>query len=231
MVKAVKSAGLHHLRTISEPNAAILAAGYLEEYIIRSQKVMVFDLGHKTCNICVVQIDEGNLDVEGEECDPNLGGHDIDVALAQYCMDKFNELTGSCLIYHDPDNKQKSEELARECELAKKVLQTSEETTVTLPSFHEGQDLEVTVSREQLKEQAEETLTRIRELVERIIEEAYIDGEEYEILLVGGSTRLYCVREKLQEVTGQKLNMELEPDTAVAKGATLMARSIFEEGS
>ena len=231
MVKAAKSAGLHHLRTISEPNAAILAAGYLEEYIIRSQKVMVFDLGHKTCNICVVQIDEGNLDVEGEECDPNLGSHDIDVALAQHCMDKFNELTGSCLIYHDPDNKQKSDDLARECELAKKVLQESEETTVTLPSFHEGQDLEVTVTREKLEELAEETLSRVKELLNRVIEENHLDGEEYEILLVGGSSRLLCVRNLLEEVTGQKLNVELEADTAVAKGATLMARSILEEGS
>lgn len=231
MTRAAENAGLNCLRIISEPNAAIMAAGYLEEYIIRSQKVMVFDLGHKTCNISVVQIDEGELNIEGELSDPNLGGHDIDVALAQYCMDKFNELTGACLIYHDPDNKQKSELLVEQCELAKKALQTSEETTVSLPSFHEGQDLEVTVSRDQLKEQAEETLTKIRELVERVIEDSYIDGEEYEILLVGGSTRLHCVREKLQEVTGQKLNTELEPDTAIAKGATLMARSILDEGS
>ena len=216
---AARIAGLDILRIINEPTAAAMAAGIHEED--DEKNILIFDFGGGTFDISVLTISEGVIDVQATRGDMNLGGRDLDEVLVEHCLEEFKKTTGTDLT----SDKRARTRLNTECEKAKINLSVAYETKIKVHAFHNDQDLEVTVTREQFEELGAEVFEKLIQPVEDALADACMSVDEIDdILLVGGSTRIPKVRSWLQEYFEDKPpNDALNPDEAVAHGATIMA--------
>ena len=214
---AGKIAGLEVLRIINEPTAAALAYGLENSY---GQKMMVFDLGGGTFDVSIIEIGNGVIEVLSTSGDNHLGGDDFNEALAQYILTEFEKSSGISLK-NDLMAMQRVKEAA---EKAKIELSSMVSTVVSLPfittTASGPQNLEMTITRE--------TFNRItKDLVERTIlpmqyalnDARLIPAELNKIILVGGSSRIPAVQDKIKEVTGITPSKSLNPDECVAMGA------------
>ena len=214
---AGKIAGLEVLRIINEPTAAALAYGLENSY---GQKMMVFDLGGGTFDVSIIEIGNGVIEVLSTSGDNHLGGDDFNEALAQYILTEFEKSSGISLK-NDLMAMQRVKEAA---EKAKIELSSMVSTVVSLPfittTASGPQNLEMTITRE--------TFNRItKDLVERTIlpmqnalnDARLLPAELNKIILVGGSSRIPAVQDKIKEVTGIMPSKSLNPDECVAMGA------------
>ena len=214
---AGKIAGLEVLRIINEPTAAALAYGLENSY---GQKMMVFDLGGGTFDVSIIEIGNGVIEVLSTSGDNHLGGDDFNEALAQYILTEFEKSSGISLK-NDLMAMQRVKEAA---EKAKIELSSMVSTVVSLPFITTTalgpQNLEMTITRE--------TFNRItKDLVERTIlpmqnalnDARLLPAELNKIILVGGSSRIPAVQDKIKEVTGITPSKSLNPDECVAMGA------------
>lgn len=214
---AGKIAGLEVLRIINEPTAAALAYGLENSY---GQKMMVFDLGGGTFDVSIIEIGNGVIEVLSTSGDNHLGGDDFNEALAQYILTEFEKSSGISLK-NDLMAMQRVKEAA---EKAKIELSSMVSTVVSLPfittTASGPQNLEMTITRE--------TFNRItKDLVERTIlpmqnalnDARLLPAELNKIILVGGSSRIPAVQDKIKEVTGITPSKSLNPDECVAMGA------------
>ena len=214
---AGKIAGLEVLRIINEPTAAALAYGLENSY---GQKMMVFDLGGGTFDVSIIEIGNGVIEVLSTSGDNHLGGDDFNEALAQYILTEFEKSSGISLK-SDLMAMQRVKEAA---EKAKIELSSMVSTVVSLPfittTASGPQNLEMTITRE--------TFNRItKDLVERTIlpmqnalnDARLLPAELNKIILVGGSSRIPAVQDKIKEVTGITPSKSLNPDECVAMGA------------
>lgn len=214
---AGKIAGLEVLRIINEPTAAALAYGLENSY---GQKMMVFDLGGGTFDVSIIEIGNGVIEVLSTSGDNHLGGDDFNEALAQYILTEFEKSSGISLK-NDLMAMQRVKEAA---EKAKIELSSMVSTVVSLPfittTSSGPQNLEMTITRE--------TFNRItKDLVERTIlpmqnalnDARLLPAELNKIILVGGSSRIPAVQDKIKEVTGITPSKSLNPDECVAMGA------------
>ena len=214
---AGKIAGLEVLRIINEPTAAALAYGLENSY---GQKMMVFDLGGGTFDVSIIEIGNGVIEVLSTSGDNHLGGDDFNEALAQYILTEFEKSSGISLK-NDLMAMQRVKEAA---EKAKIELSSMVSTVVSLPfittTASGPQNLEMTITRE--------TFNRItKDLVERTIlpmqnalnDARLLPAELNRIILVGGSSRIPAVQDKIKEVTGITPSKSLNPDECVAMGA------------
>ena len=214
---AGKIAGLEVLRIINEPTAAALAYGLENSY---GQKMMVFDLGGGTFDVSIIEIGTGVIEVLSTSGDNHLGGDDFNEALAQYILTEFEKSSGISLK-NDLMAMQRVKEAA---EKAKIELSSMVSTVVSLPfittTASGPQNLEMTITRE--------TFNRItKDLVERTIlpmqnalnDARLLPAELNKIILVGGSSRIPAVQDKIKEVTGITPSKSLNPDECVAMGA------------
>lgn len=214
---AGKIAGLEVLRIINEPTAAALAYGLENSY---GQKMMVFDLGGGTFDVSIIEIGNGVIEVLSTSGDNHLGGDDFNEALAQYILTEFEKSSGISLK-NDLMPMQRVKEAA---EKAKIELSSMVSTVVSLPfittTASGPQNLEMTITRE--------TFNRItKDLVERTIlpmqnalnDARLLPAELNKIILVGGSSRIPAVQDKIKEVTGITPSKSLNPDECVAMGA------------
>ena len=214
---AGKIAGLEVLRIINEPTAAALAYGLENSY---GQKMMVFDLGGGTFDVSIIEIGNGVIEVLSTSGDNHLGGDDFNEALAQYILTEFEKSSGISLK-NDLMAMQRVKEAA---EKAKIELSSMVSTVVSLPfittTASGPQNLEMTINRE--------TFNRItKDLVERTIlpmqnalnDARLLPAELNKIILVGGSSRIPAVQDKIKEVTGITPSKSLNPDECVAMGA------------
>lgn len=214
---AGKIAGLEVLRIINEPTAAALAYGLENSY---GQKMMVFDLGGGTFDVSIIEIGNGVIEVLSTSGDNHLGGDDFNEALAQYILTEFEKSSGISLK-NDLMAMQRVKEAA---EKAKIELSSMISTVVSLPFIITTtlgpQNLEMTITRE--------TFNRItKDLVERTIlpmqnalnDARLLPAELNKIILVGGSSRIPAVQDKIKEVTGITPSKSLNPDECVAMGA------------
>ena len=214
---AGKIAGLEVLRIINEPTAAALAYGLENSY---GQKMMVFDLGGGTFDVSIIEIGNGVIEVLSTSGDNHLGGDDFNEALAQYILTEFEKSSGISLK-NDLMAMQRVKEAA---EKAKIELSSMVSTVVSLPfittTASGPQNLEITITRE--------TFNRItKDLVERTIlpmqnalnDARLLPAELNKIILVGGSSRIPAVQDKIKEVTGITPSKSLNPDECVAMGA------------
>lgn len=214
---AGRIAGLEVLRIINEPTAAALAYG-LENSV--GQKIMVFDLGGGTFDVSIIEIGSGVIEVLSTSGDNHLGGDDIDECIAKYIVGEFRKSEGIDLT-NDLVAMQRIEEAA---EKAKIELSAMTSTTISLPfittTASGPKNLELTMNRDQFN-------TLIRCIVDRIVmpmqnalnDARLLPAELHKIVLVGGSSRIPLVQEKITEITGITPSKSLNPDECVAMGA------------
>ena len=216
---AGKIAGLEVKRIINEPTAAALAYGLDNE---KEQKIMVYDLGGGTFDVSIIEIGDGVIEVLSTNGDTHLGGDDFDNAITNYMLSEFKNTEGVDLS-NDPMAMQRLKEAA---EKAKKELSSSTTTNINLPfitATAEGpKHFDMTLTRAKFDELTHDLVERTAIPVQNAMKDAGLTYNDIaKVLLVGGSTRIPAVQEKVKQLTGKEPNKSLNPDECVAIGASV----------
>lgn len=224
-------AGLEVLRIISEPTAAALAYGLKARSLNEGrQNLLVFDLGGGTFDVTVLVIEGGIFDVRATAGDTHLGGEDFDNRLVELGVSKFAQTHGGRNL---KTNKRALRRLRNACEQAKLALSTAERTSVELDSLFEGLDLRFDVERAQFEDICDDLFRKTLEHVGRALSDSGLAKQDiHQVLLVGGSTRIPKVQQLLRQYFGREdLNLSINPDEAVARGAAVQAAMLCGEAS
>ena len=216
---AGKIAGLEVDRIINEPTAAALAYGLDNE---KEQKIMVYDLGGGTFDVSVIEIGDGVIEVLATAGNNRLGGDDFDKRVADYIIAQFKAKEGVDLS----NDKMALQRIREAAEKAKKELSSSTTTNINLPfitATNEGpKHLDMDLTRAKFDELTHDLVEMTAEPVTRALKDAGITASELgKVLLVGGSTRIPAVQEKVKQLTGQEPSKSLNPDECVAIGASI----------
>ena len=216
---AGKIAGLDVKRIINEPTAAALAYGLDNE---NEQKIMVYDLGGGTFDVSVIEIGDGVIEVLATSGDNHLGGDDFDNKLTQYMIDEFKRTEGVDLS----GDKMAMQRLKEAAEKAKKELSSAANTNINLPfitATAEGaKHFEMNLTRAKFDELTADLVERTVIPVQNALRDAGITASELaKVLLVGGSTRIPAVQDKVKQLTGKEPSKNLNPDECVAIGASI----------
>ena len=216
---AGKIAGLEVERIINEPTAAALAYGLDNE---KEQKIMVYDLGGGTFDVSVIEIGDGVIEVLATSGDNHLGGDDFDQKITDYMLAEFKKAEGIDLS----TDKMALQRLKEAAEKAKKELSTATTTNINLPFITANQDgpkhFDMNLTRAKFDELTHDLVERTVGPVNTALKDAGISASELgKVLLVGGSTRVIAVQEKVKQLTGQEPSKALNPDECVALGASI----------
>ena len=216
---AGKIAGLDVKRIINEPTAAALAYGLDNE---KEQKIMVYDLGGGTFDVSIIEIGDGVIEVLATAGNNKLGGDDFDNAVTQYMLNDFKAKEGVDLS-KDTMALQRLKEAA---EKAKKELSSTTQTEINLPyitATAEGpKHFEMTLTRAKFDELTHDLVEKTAEPVKNALSDAGLTASELsKVLLVGGSTRIPAVQDKVKSLTGHEPSKTLNPDECVAIGASI----------
>ena len=220
---AGKIAGLNVLGIINEPTAAAISYGVTAD---SSEKtVMVYDLGGGTFDITMIHIKAGEIRVICTGGDKDLGGKDWDDRVIQYLAEQFQQETGTPdNILEDPETYQ---DVSLSAERAKKLLSAKPKAPVSIS--YQGERARVELTREKFDELTADLLTRTIDLTREMLKEAEKKGfkqsDVSEILLVGGSSKMPQVQNRVRAEFGIETKM-FDPDEAVAKGAAIYARNM-----
>ena len=216
---AGKIAGLNVERIINEPTAAALAYGLDNE---NEQKVMVYDLGGGTFDVSIIEIGDGIIQVLSTSGDNRLGGDDFDQRITQYMIDEFKKTEGIDLS----TDKMALQRLKEAAEKAKKELSSATTTNINLPFITANQEgpkhFDMNLTRAKFDELTHDLVERTAVPVQNALQDAGLTaGELSKVLLVGGSTRIPAVQEKVKQLTGHEPSKSLNPDECVAIGASV----------
>lgn len=216
---AGKIAGLDVKRIINEPTAAALAYGLDNE---KEQKIMVYDLGGGTFDVSIIEIGDGVIEVLATSGDNRLGGDDFDDRITRYMIDDFKKKEGVDLSL----DKMALQRLKEAAEKAKKELSSSTTTNINLPfitATAEGpKHFDMNLTRAKFEELVHDLIERTVIPVQNAMKDAGLTSSELgKVLLVGGSTRVPAVQEKVKQLTGQEPSKTLNPDECVAIGASI----------
>lgn len=214
-------AGLNVLRIINEPTAAALAYG-LDKNLKGERNVLIFDLGGGTFDVSVLTIDEGSLfEVKSTAGDTHLGGEDFDNRLVNHFVDEFKRKFKKDLS----SNARALRRLRTACERAKRTLSSSTEATLEIDALHEGVDFYSKITRARFEEMNMDLFRSTLEPVEKALRDAKLDKSQIDdVVLVGGSIRIPKIQKMLQDFfCGKQLNFSINPDEAVAYGASVQA--------
>lgn len=215
-------AGLTVERILAEPTAAALAYGL--DHLADHQKVGVYDLGGGTFDVSILEMRDGVFQVLATAGDTQLGGDDIDRALAAWIAAQSGFDGVSPEAPAGSGDTVARMRLIAAAEEAKKRLSLAEETEVLLPFFQGDRSLAVTVSRCDLERVARPLIKRTRRHCMRALADAKVPSDQLDaVILVGGSTRMPLVREIAREIFHQEPNISQDPDEAVAMGAVIQA--------
>ena len=221
---AGRIAGLNVLRIINEPTSAALAYGLDNG---TPQKVMVYDLGGGTFDVSIIEIGDGVIEVLATAGDNHLGGDDFDECVAEHLLDEFQRDNGIDLR-REPAALQRVREAA--CE-AKIELSSMETTRVNLPFLAQGPSgpvhFETTLTRSAFNQMTADLVHRTEGPVTTALNDAGIAASELGcVLLVGGSTRIPAVQQKVRELTGKEPSSSINPDECVATGAAIQGATL-----
>ncbi|MDD5900582.1 MAG: molecular chaperone DnaK [Lachnospiraceae bacterium] len=216
---AGKIAGLEVKRIINEPTAAALAYGLDNEH---EQKIMVYDLGGGTFDVSIIEIGDGVIEVLATSGDNRLGGDDFDERITRYFIDEFKKAEGVDLS----TDKMALQRLKEAAEKAKKELSSQMTTNINLPfitATAEGpKHFDMNLTRAKFDELTHDLVERTAIPVQNALKDAGLSASELsKVLLVGGSTRIPAVQEKVKQLTGHEPNKSLNPDECVAIGASI----------
>jgi L1 cell adhesion molecule like protein len=213
-------AGLNVLRIINEPTAAAIAYGLDKRKDVES-KVLIFDLGGGTFDVSVLSIDDGIFEVKSTAGDTHLGGEDFDNRMVEHCCIEFKRKHRIDI----KDNLRSLRRLRTACERAKRTLSTQTQAHIEIDSLYDGIDYNTTITRAKFEDMNNDYFRKCMEPVEQAIKDSkYSKSEIDEIVLVGGSSRIPKIQQLLSDYFGGKeLCKNINPDEAVAFGATVQA--------
>lgn len=219
--QAGRLAGLNVLQVFNEPTAAALAYGVDAR---DAGRVLVYDLGGGTFDVTLMDVHDAVFDVIATDGDPELGGDDFDRELARLIREELarqgrpvDEFSDDALLA----------EIDEKAEVMKRSLTNVAQATALITA--DGASYRVRITREQFERATQTLLTRTRERVELLLERQGLGwGDIDHLLMVGGSTRMPMVREMLERLSGRRLHHEVSPESAVAIGAALYARSLAD---
>jgi heat shock 70kDa protein 1/2/6/8 len=217
---AAAIAGLNCLRIINEPTAAAIAYG-LDKNKDEDKIVLIFDLGGGTFDVSLLNIEGGIFEVKATAGDTHLGGEDFDARLLRHFSEEFKRK-------HKKDlsgNARALRRLRTACERAKRTLSSTSQTTVEIDSLFEGIDFYSSITRARFEDLNADLFRKCMEPVEQVIRDAKMDKSKVdEVVLVGGSTRIPKIQQMLSSFfNGKELNKSINPDEAVAYGASVQA--------
>jgi len=216
---AGKIAGLEVNRIINEPTAAALAYGLDNE---KEQKIMVYDLGGGTFDVSIIEIGEGVIEVLATSGNNRLGGDDFDQRVTDYMLAEFKKNEGVDLS----NDKMALQRLKEAAEKAKKELSSATTTNINLPfitATSEGpKHFDMNLTRAKFDELTHELVEMTAGPVQTALKDAGLNASELgQVLLVGGSTRIPAVQDKVRQLTGKEPSKSLNPDECVALGASI----------
>ena len=216
---AGKIAGLDVKRIINEPTAAALAYGLDNE---KEQKIMVYDLGGGTFDVSIIEIGDGVIEVLSTNGDTHLGGDDFDQKIIDWMVAEFKNANGVDLS----TDKMAMQRLKEAAEKAKKELSSATTTNINLPFISMNANgplhFDMNLSRAKFDELTHDLVERTAIPVQNALKDAGITAADLgKVLLVGGSTRIPAVQEKVKQLTGHEPNKSLNPDECVALGASV----------
>ena len=216
---AGKIAGLDVKRIINEPTAAALAYGLDNEH---EQKIMVYDLGGGTFDVSIIEIGDGVIEVLATSGDNRLGGDDFDERITRYMIEEFKKQEGVDLS----TDKMALQRLKEAAEKAKKELSSATTTNINLPfitATAEGpKHFDMNLSRAKFDELTHDLVERTATPVQNALRDAGLTASDLgQVLLVGGSTRIPAVQDKVKMLTGKEPSKTLNPDECVALGASI----------
>ena len=216
---AGKIAGLDVKRIINEPTAAALAYGLDNE---KEQKIMVYDLGGGTFDVSIIEIGDGVIEVLATNGDTHLGGDDFDNKIIQWMLDEFKKAEGVDLS----GDKMAMQRLKEAAEKAKKELSSAMTTNINLPfitATAEGpKHFDMNLTRAKFDELTRDLVDKTAIPVQNAMKDAGLNYSDLgQVLLVGGSTRIPAVQDKVRALTGKEPSKSLNPDEGVAIGASI----------
>ncbi len=216
---AGKIAGLNVRRIINEPTAASLAYGLDKK---KDEKIAVFDLGGGTFDVSVLELGDGVFEVKASNGDGHLGGDDFDQKVINWIADEFKK-SDSIDLREDPMALQRLKEAA---ESAKKELSSSKQTDINLPFVTADasgpKHLNLTLSRAKFDELVADLVERTIEPCKKALSDAGLSSSDIdEVILVGGSTRIPKIQDKVKDIFGKEPNKSVNPDEVVALGAAI----------
>ena len=216
---AGKIAGLEVKRIINEPTAAALAYGLDNE---KEQKIMVYDLGGGTFDVSIIEIGDGVIEVLSTSGNNRLGGDDFDQKITDWMLDEFKKAEGVDLS----TDKMALQRLKEAAEKAKKELSSATTTNINLPfitATAEGpKHFDMNLSRAKFDELTHDLVEKTTEPVQNALRDAGLTAADLgQVLLVGGSTRIPAVQDKVKQLTGKEPSKSLNPDECVALGASI----------
>ena len=216
---AGKIAGLDVKRIINEPTAAALAYGLDNE---KEQKIMVYDLGGGTFDVSIIEIGDGVIEVLSTAGNNRLGGDDFDQKIVDYIVADFKAANGVDLSA----DKMALQRVKEAAEKAKKELSSATTTNINLPFISMNASgplhLDLNLTRAKFDELTSDLVERTAEPVKRALSDAGLSASELgQVLLVGGSTRIPAVQDKVKQLTGKEPSKSLNPDECVALGASV----------
>ena len=242
--ESAKLAGIEVMRVLSEPIAAALAYGLgktsdlkdslavsiMKEDKKTNRKIMVFDLGGGTFDLSILSFnDNKEFIVSAKQGDTHLGGNDFDYKLADFCIEKF------CSVYKIDESEIRSDKnvlrrLKIQCEKAKKKLSFTKKTAINMYNFFNNLNLYVDITREVFDLLCEDLYEKIKVVLDKILLEIKLSPEQIDdIVMIGGSSRIPKIKNILIEKFGeQKIRDQINPDEAVAIGATWQAHKILK---
>ena len=216
---AGKIARLDVKRIINEPTAAALAYGLDNE---KEQKIMVYDLGGGTFDVSIIEIGDGVIEVLATNGDTHLGGDDFDNKIIQWMLDEFKKAEGVDLS----GDKMAMQRLKEAAEKAKKELSSAMTTNINLPfitATAEGpKHFDMNLTRAKFDELTRDLVDKTAIPVQNAMKDAGLNYSDLgQVLLVGGSTRIPAVQDKVRALTGKEPSKSLNPDECVAIGASI----------
>ena len=216
---AGKIAGLDVKRIINEPTAAALAYGLDNE---KEQKIMVYDLGGGTFDVSIIEIGDGVIEVLSTNGDTRLGGDDFDQKIIDWMLAEFKAAEGVDLS----NDKMALQRLKEAAEKAKKELSSATTTNINLPfitATAEGpKHFDMNLTRAKFDELTSDLVERTAIPVQNAMKDAGLTNADLgQVLLVGGSTRIPAVQDKVKQLTGKEPSKNLNPDECVALGASI----------
>tara|TARA_Y100000590_G_scaffold331988_1_gene377409 strand:- start:5737 stop:7653 length:1917 start_codon:yes stop_codon:yes gene_type:complete len=220
-------AGLNVLRIINEPTAAAIAYGLDNNK--KEQNVLIFDLGGGTFDVSLLNIDDGIFEVKATAGDTHLGGEDFDNILVNHFLNEFRNKHNVDLS----ENKKACRRLKNACERAKRTLSSNTSATIEIDSLYQGIDFFTNISRAKFEMLCMSLFQKCIDPVIKVLKDSGISKNNvHEIVLVGGSTRVPKIQEMLSKFfNGKELNKRINPDEAVAYGASVQAAILSKSTS
>ncbi|RLN79848.1 hypothetical protein BBJ28_00018748 [Nothophytophthora sp. Chile5] len=212
-------AGLNVLRIINEPTAAAIAYGLDKKR--GEHNVLIFDLGGGTFDVSLLTIEDGIFEVKATAGDTHLGGEDFDNRLVEHFVAEFKRKSRKDLT----KNTRAMRRLRTACERAKRTLSTSAQAYLEIDSLLDGVDFNSTITRARFEELCADFFRKTMKPVEQVLRDSRLSKPQvHEVVLVGGSTRIPKVQQLLMDFfNGKELFKSINPDEAVAFGATVQA--------